>query len=146
MKHARAEVNYAILTKSQTAFITWKETCIKFIKYAQCRLWANIYEIHWDFRSANIISLLEKTVVETISVATTESSIAECVMSWPVSNKHIYEIVQRKRDVQTLCSSWHFIVYPLLLKIQIYNEDRYEDNNILGTHYFVLLDATLVAL
>ena len=30
-------------------------------------------------------------------------------------------------------------------KIQIYHEDRYEDINILGTHYFVLLNATLGA-
>ena len=29
-----------------------------------------------------------------------------------------------------------------MLKIQIYNEDRYKDINILGTHYLVLLDAT----
>ena len=38
------------------------------------------------------------------------------------------------------------MVYLLLLKIQIYNEDRYEDINIfLGTRYFVLLDANLGA-
>ena len=53
--------------------------------------------------------------------------------------------LQRQRDAQTLCSSWHFIIYLLLLKIQIYNEDRYEDINILGTRYLVLLDANLGA-
>ena len=42
----------------QTA--SWKETCIKFNKYAECRLWANIYEIYWDFCSARVISLPEK--------------------------------------------------------------------------------------
>ena len=50
-----------------------------------------------------------------------------------------------KRDAQTLRSSWCIIVYLLLLKISIYNEDRYEDTNILGTCYFVLLDPTLGA-
>ena len=29
--------------------------------------------------------------------------------------------------------------------IYIYNEDRYEDTNILGTRYFILLNATLGA-
>ena len=80
--------------------------------------------------------------METISVAITESSNAECVMSWPVSNKYIYKILQRKRDTRTLHSSWLFVVH---LKIQIYNEDRYEDKNILGTPCFILLDATLGA-
>ena len=37
------------------------------------------------------------------------------------------------------------IVYLLLLKIQIYTENIYEDINILGTRYFVLLDANLGA-
>ena len=39
---------------------TWKETCIEFTKYAESRLWANIYEIYWDFRFTIIISLQEK--------------------------------------------------------------------------------------
>ena len=33
----------------------------------------------------------------------------------------------------------------LLLKIQIYNEDRYEHINVLGTGYFILVHATLGA-
>ena len=33
----------------------------------------------------------------------------------------------------------------LLLKIYIYNEDQYEDINIVVTHYLVLLDATFDA-
>ena len=48
------DANYAVLTT------IWKETCIEFIKYAECRLWANIYEIYLDFRSARIISLHKK--------------------------------------------------------------------------------------
>ena len=32
-----------------------------------------------------------------------------------------------------------------MLNIQIYNEDRYEDINILGNYYFILFDATLGA-
>ena len=47
---------------------TWNETCIKFKKYADCRFWANIYKIYWDFCSVTIISFRKKTVVETISV------------------------------------------------------------------------------
>ena len=54
---------------------TWKETCIKLNKHAECRFWADIYEIYGDFHSARIISLQEKkTLVETISVAITDSS------------------------------------------------------------------------
>ena len=68
---------------------TWKETSIEFIKYEASRLWANIYEIHWDFHSA-IISLQEKNVMKAISVTITESSDVRCL--WPVSNKYIYEI------------------------------------------------------
>ena len=37
--------------------MTWKETCIKFKKYKECRLWPNIYGIYWDFCSARAISL-----------------------------------------------------------------------------------------
>ena len=33
----------------------------------------------------------------------------------------------------------------LQLKIYIYNKDKYKDINILGTHYFFLLNATLGA-
>ena len=40
--------------------ITWKKTCIEFKKWRECRLWASIYEIYWDFRSARIISLRAK--------------------------------------------------------------------------------------
>ena len=48
----------------------WKETCIEFIKYAECRLWSNIYS---NFYSARIISYRKKNIVETISVAITDS-------------------------------------------------------------------------
>ena len=61
---------------NQTGQITtWKETCIEFITYAECTLWAKIYGIYWDFCAARIISLQKKkTVVETISVTITDSS------------------------------------------------------------------------
>ena len=39
---------------------TWKETCIEFKKYADCRFWANMYKIYWDFCSVRVISLKEK--------------------------------------------------------------------------------------
>ena len=47
--------------------------------------------------------------------------------------------------MQTLHSGLHFTVYLLLWKNKIYNENRYEDINILGKCYFVLLNATLGA-
>ena len=57
----------------------WKGTCIEFKKYADCRFWANIYEIYWNLHSARI-SLFEKkknkkkkTVVEIISMAIADS-------------------------------------------------------------------------
>ena len=65
---------------NQTSQITtWNVTCIEFIKQTECRLWSNIYEIYWDFCSARITSLQEKTVVETISVTTTHSSDVRCL-------------------------------------------------------------------
>ena len=52
---------YKLWHINQTGQTTiWKETRIEFIKYTECRLWANICEIYWDFRSARIISLQEK--------------------------------------------------------------------------------------
>ena len=66
-------INQAVQTR------TWKETCIEFIKYAGCRLWANIYEMYWDFHSTRIISLQKKKLVETISVAITDSSNVRCL-------------------------------------------------------------------
>ena len=56
----------------------WKETCIEFKMYVECRLWANIYEIYRDFRSKRIISSQEKTVVETALMAITDSSEMHC--------------------------------------------------------------------
>ena len=62
--------------------ITWKETCIEFKKYKErereSRLWANSNKIYWDFRSAKIISLREKNVVETSLVAISDSSDVHC--------------------------------------------------------------------
>ena len=72
------DINCAILTKRVK--LQQKETYIEFNKYAECRLWANIYDIYWDFRSAGIISLQEKkTIVEIISVAITDSSDMRCL-------------------------------------------------------------------
>ena len=74
MQHAETGCKlYHINQKGQTT--TWKETFIEFIKYPECRLRANIYEIYWDFHSGRIISFQEKkTIVETISVTITDGS------------------------------------------------------------------------
>ena len=78
MKHARTRCKLCNINQTgQTT--TRKETWIEFIKYAECRLWANIYEIYWDFHSARIISLQEKTIVDTISVTITDSSNVWCL-------------------------------------------------------------------
>ena len=58
IKHARAGTKLCNINQtSQTT--TWKETCIEFKKYAEWRLWANIYEMYWDFHFIRIISLQE---------------------------------------------------------------------------------------
>ena len=59
-------------------------------------------------------------------------------MSWPVSNKYIYEVQTAER-----CTGITFKV--TLYCLSDINEDRYENINILGTRYFVLLDATFDA-
>ena len=48
MTHARAGTKLCnINQRSQTT--TWKETCIELKKYAECKLWSNIYKMYWDF-------------------------------------------------------------------------------------------------
>ena len=37
---------------------------------------------------------------------------------------NIFAKSTKAEGAQALCSSWHFIVYLLLLKIQIYNSDK----------------------
>ena len=57
-EYERCKHRYKLCHIKQTGpSTTWKETCIKFKKYADCRFWANIYKIYWDFRSVRIISL-----------------------------------------------------------------------------------------
>ena len=60
---------------------TRNETCIKFINDAECRHWANIYDILWEFCCTRIISSQQKrkTVVETISVTILIVSIMRCI-------------------------------------------------------------------
>ena len=59
---------------------TWKETCTIFNKYAEWRLWANIF---WNLLrflfSKNNFFTGKKTKVETISVAITDSSNVRCL-------------------------------------------------------------------
>ena len=53
-----------IMQTGQTA--RRKETCIKFIKYAECRLWTNIYEIYWY----SSVWCLELYVINTFAKST----------------------------------------------------------------------------
>ena len=58
---------------------TWKEACInKFKKYVDCRFWANIYKIYWDFGSVRIFLYRKKTAVETISTTINDISDVLC--------------------------------------------------------------------
>ena len=70
MKHAKTCKLCHINQKGQTT--TWKETCIQFKKYAECRLWANIKFIE-IFVTQEYFFTGKKPVVETISMATTDS-------------------------------------------------------------------------
>ena len=82
---------YKLWHINQTGQTTiWKETRIEFIKYTECRLWANICEIYWDFRSARIISFQEKN--RSGNHFSGYQWYVRCGISWPVSNKYIYEI------------------------------------------------------
>ena len=66
------DANYATLTK-------WVKLQHEKIKYTECRLWANIHEIYWDFRSARIFLYKKKNVVETNLVAITDSYDVQCL-------------------------------------------------------------------
>ena len=103
---------------------TWKETCIEFMKYAKCRLWVNIYKIYWYFRSTRIMSLLEKT--RGGNHLSGHHWYFQRAMSWPVSNKYIYEIYKGRemhRDY-VQADSLLFICYywrsKSIMKIQRY--------------------------
>ena len=72
MKHVSTVWKYATLTKCIKVQHGKKLHQIQ--KYTECRFWANIHKIYWDFSSTRIISLQEKTLVETISVAINNSS------------------------------------------------------------------------
>ena len=80
--------------------------------------------------------------METISVAINDRSDVRCLDLYLINIFTKSTKAERCTDImfkQTLyCLS-------VALKIQIYNEDRYEDINILGTSYFVLLNANLGA-
>ena len=60
-KYKKCKHRYKLYYINQTGQSTKpKETCIKFEKYGDCRFWANIYKIYWDFCSIRMISLYEK--------------------------------------------------------------------------------------
>ena len=60
-------------------------------------------------------------------------------MFWPVSKKYIYEIYEG------LEMHRHFQADTLLFTVTVEDLNLYEDTNILGTHYIVLLNASLGA-
>ena len=54
----------------------WNEIRIKFKIYAECRIWADIYKIYWDFCSVIIINFFlgKETIAEPILMAINGSS------------------------------------------------------------------------
>ena len=60
-KYETCKDRYKLSHINQTGQTTTRKvTCVEFKKYRECWVWANIYEIFWDFRSARTISLWEK--------------------------------------------------------------------------------------
>ena len=59
--------------------------------------------------------------METVSVAINDSFDVLCFGLYLIN---IFAKSTKAEGAQTLGSSWHFIVYLLLLKIQIYNNDK----------------------
>ena len=99
IKHARTDTNYAILTK--------------------------LVKLQDEKKPVSNLLSMQSTGFQQTFMKFLDS---RCVMSWTVTKKYIYEIYKgREMHRHYLRSSWPFIVYLLLLKIQIYNEDRYED-------------------
>ena len=77
-ERCRDKWNYAIWTKRDKLQHEKKPVLnLKSMQSLGSEL-TNIYKIYWDFCSARIISWPEKTVVETISVAITDSSDVRC--------------------------------------------------------------------
>ena len=113
MKHETTDANYAILTKrvklqhekkpllniSSMQSVGFEQTFIKFIEIF-------VPQEQFIYR--------KKHVVETISLAITDSSDVRCLDLHLIN---IFTNLQRQRDARTLRSSWHFIVYLLLMKI-----------------------------
>ena len=132
---------------------TWKETCTEFKRYRQCSLSSSIYEICWDFRSAKTISLPEKkNVVGIILVAITDSSDVCCFDLYLISIFTKSTKSERSTDIMFKLTLCLFVTAENLYCLSVTIEDlnsswkyRYEDINILGTCYFVLLDDTLGA-
>ena len=53
----RARRRTKLCNINQTSQTKRKETCIELKKYAEWRLWANIFEMYWDFSFIRTISL-----------------------------------------------------------------------------------------
>ena len=122
MKHPRTRCKLCHINQAgQTT--TCKETCIKFIKYAESRLWANIYEIYWDFCSAKIISLQKKkTAVGTITVAITDSSDVRCLDLYLVNiftkstKAEMYRYYVQAGTLLFICYWW---IFKFIMKIDM---------------------------
>ena len=96
-----------------------KKTCIEFKKYADCRFWANIYKIYWDYCSVRKIPLQEKDWGENQLIG------YQCCSS-DVLCFDLYIQQTYRHYVQT-------------------GSYIYADMNISGTNFFVLLDPTVGA-
>ena len=99
-----------------------KETCNKFIKYAECRLWATIYKIYWDFNFHNNNFFTgKKTIVGTISVTITDSSDVWCFGLYLINI-----FTKSTKDIMFKLTLYCLTITKFVMKID-------EDINILGT-------------
>ena len=114
MKHTRADANYAVLTKwvklQHEKKPVWNSKSI----YTECRHWANIYKIYWNFHSARKISLYIKKTVETISVAVIDSS--------NIFDLYLINIFMKSKKAERCTNMFKLTLY--------YLSDTFEDPNL----------------
>ena len=130
-----SHINQAV----QTA--TWKETCIEFKKYSECRLEQTFTKFIEIFVPQKKFLYGKKSVVETILVAIAGSSSVCCFDLYLINMLTKSTKAERCTDItfRSTLNSLSVTVENLHLQWGC----RYEDAIILGTHSFVLLDANL---
>ena len=97
---------------------TWKDACIKFKKYADCKFWVNIYKIYWDFCSVRMILYMKK-----ILVAFWDSSDVLCF------DLHLINIFAKSTKAET-CTDAMLKLTLNCLSVTVEDLNLYEDTHI----------------